>query len=53
MLHKELSEFDVAYEESLLNFIWNTLIFGEKYIYVGCDKNWQLLLWCVLSFKIS
>ena len=31
MLHKELNEFDVAYEESLLNFIWNTLIFGEKY----------------------
>ena len=26
MLHKELNEFDVAYEESLLNFIWNTLI---------------------------
>lgn len=34
MLHKELNEFDVAYEESLLNFIWNTLIFGEKYIYM-------------------
>ena len=32
MLHKELNEFDVAYEESLLNFIWNTLIFGEKYM---------------------